>query len=407
MIKIGIVAVFILWSVSLLAGCSLPPDNQIFIASRNGETEKVKALLAKEPALVKAALKKQDIHDDSRKEPWKRDVEGDTPLHSALRNGHQDTADILITNGADVNVRNCRGETPLNVASSGGLVKSAETLISRGADVNAGNSFGESPLINAARLGHRDIVELLVTKGADVNAADNHGETPLSCAIAKDFSEISGYLLDHKAGLGNTGMTPLHLAAHCGSLKTAELLTTRGEKVNERDKYGNTPLHYSHGPVSLLLLEKGADIDARGKDGATPLLTAAMQHEPREVWLLISKGADVNVSDKAGNTPLHGAADGHPDLVRKLIEAGENVTAKNIYGLTPLHVTAETGDLSSAEMLISRGADINAGDRNRKTSLDYALETAGDSRLPEERRERCRKYADYLIGKGAVQRKSP
>lgn len=400
--KVNIAAVISLFICMLLSGCGTSQDKAIWNAVRKGETEKVKALLLKNPNLVNTLYQEEYVIVKGTVTPKYDDREGDTVLFCALNNGHAGTAELLITKGANVNVKNCYKETPLHKASLKGLSGITELLISKGADINAKNGSNQSPLFYAVDNGHKDIVELLISKGADLNIEDNDRETPLTQAIKKDFVEITDCLLKRGATLNKSGTTLLHIASHYGSLKTTEYLLTKGAPVNGRDKNKDTPLHLSHGGVTVLLIEKGADVNAKGKDNDTPLLRAALAHEPREVWLLISKGANVNALNASRNTPLHYSSDGCAKSVKHLIDSHADVTMQNMYGLTPLHKSSIMGYQDIADMLLSNGANINARDKNNKTPLDYALETAGDTNRPEDIRERCRKYAEYLRGKGAI-----
>jgi|ETN07SMinimDraft_1059922.scaffolds.fasta_scaffold27627_4 ankyrin repeat protein len=91
----------------------------------------------------------------------------------------------------------------------------------------------------------------------------------------------------------------------------------------------------------------------------------------------LSRGADVNAKDKDGFTPLHLAANkGHKEIVKLLIAEGADVNAKDDGGRTPLHGTAYWGRKEIVELLIAKGADVNVkievGELKGLTPLDAA-----------------------------------
>ncbi len=86
--------------------------------------------------------------------------------------------------------------------------------------------------------------------------------------------------------------------------------------------------------------------------------------------LLLDQGADVNARDNFSNTPLH-AAVRHPAMVDLLLARGAEVNAQNAFGNTPLHLAV--GDLRVVEMLLAAGADPRARNLFDKTPLDYSL----------------------------------
>ena len=94
--------------------------------------------------------------------------------------------------------------------------------------------------------------------------------------------------------------------------KVAALLATEATLVNARDKDGSTPLHYAtwkgHQAVVALLLKAGAEVNAANHNehwGTTPLHAAAHANQAAIASMLIEHGADLNAKDMSGHTPLH------------------------------------------------------------------------------------------------------
>ena len=120
-----------------------------------------------------------------------RDNNGCTILNKVLTEGRWDIARLLIEGGADVNARDQGGETPLRIAVGKGHKKTVALLISKGAELSDRDVPGASPLYEAVRLADKAIVELLVAKGADTNAVGPEGRSCLAEALRGERSEIA------------------------------------------------------------------------------------------------------------------------------------------------------------------------------------------------------------------------
>ena len=103
------------------------------------------------------------------------------------------------------------------------------------------------------------------------------------------------------------------------------------------------------------LIADGADVNAKNRDGTTPLQTAAIRGHKEFLQLLIANGADVNAKNEDGMTPLHCAAIG--TSLNYLSRGGR-------YGVDHKEI---------AELLISAGADVNAQDEDGETPVDIAI----------------------------------
>ena len=102
----------------------------------------------------------------------------------------------------------------------------------------------------------------------------------------------------------------------------------------------------------------------RSSDGWTPLHLAAFFGRDDAVTLLIDHGAPLDAlsTNATRNTPLHAALAGalSPVIVRRLVFAGADVTARGAHHVTPLHLAASRGDGALCDLLIARGADVQA-----------------------------------------------
>ena len=113
--------------------------------------------------------------------------------------------------------------------------------------------------------------------------------------------------------------------------------------------------------AALRALESGADVDARGPDGATALLWAAHKGDRELVAALLEREANPDAANDYGVTPLAAAAvEADAEIIEALLEAGADVEAANAEGQTALMVVARTGRVEAARLLIEHGANVNA-----------------------------------------------
>lgn len=121
------------------------------------------------------------------------------------------------------------------------------------------------------------------------------------------------------------GDTLLHTVTVSGNLGLVQFLVSKGADVNAKGEYGITPMSlaavYDHDEIVRFLVSKGADMDVRDSSGLTPLCTAVITRRFEIVKFLVSKGADVNAKDNDGRTPLYWA-EGHPEISEFLISKG-------------------------------------------------------------------------------------
>jgi uncharacterized protein len=261
-------------------------------------------------------------------------------------------------------------------------------------DPNGKDRWGYTPLLMAARYGDSPLVSLLIQRGAEVDQGRKH-LTPITYAARRKAADIvrllrdrgatesivTGlYLGDHKrvkkelardpaqATLRDEEETPiLHHAVEALQPAFVALLLKHGATIADVDPNGETPLHrcadIRQAPqapaakMANLLLDRGADPNARNWDDVTPLHQAVRARNLAVVEVLLARGADPNARDKnRGSTPLRravtgtgaGGTAGTDDLMapltRILLEYGADPDARDKRGV-PVHASARAPDV--------------------------------------------------------------
>ncbi|HMG34180.1 MAG TPA: ankyrin repeat domain-containing protein [Blastocatellia bacterium] len=177
-------------------------------------------------------------------------------------------------------------------------------------------------------------------------------------------------------GKDEGGSTALHHAAGYGPLANLELLINNGADVNAKNRRSSTPLQWAiHDEAKVrLLLSKGADVNTKQAQGRTPLFLAAMLgNGVPTIRLLLARGADPNLASANGQTPLMmAAARGNVEAIRMLIEKEAQVNARDGAGETALMSGCTSGNADAVRLLIEKGADVKVKSKRNETALGFA-----------------------------------
>jgi ankyrin repeat protein len=252
-----------------------------------------------------------------------------SPLLYAARDGRLDIVQTLVAAKADVNQVDNNGITPLINAITNNHVEVARFLIDRGADINASDWYGRTPLWSAVETRNQDfdantqensidrapfvgLIKLLIERGANVNVRTK--EVP---PFKRHFLKGTGSL----SWVDFTGQTPFLTAALAGDVTVMRLLLDHGADPKIPTIQGTTALMaaaginwvfyqtYDEGSKALLeavqlCYQLGMDVNAVNSMGLTALHGAANRGSDDIIRFLVEKGAKLDVKDKEGRTPL-------------------------------------------------------------------------------------------------------
>eukprot|EP00163_Fabomonas_tropica_P015614 TRINITY_DN28422_c0_g1_i1.p1 TRINITY_DN28422_c0_g1~~TRINITY_DN28422_c0_g1_i1.p1 ORF type:complete len:1127 (-),score=180.66 TRINITY_DN28422_c0_g1_i1:723-4103(-) len=393
-----------------------------------------------------------------------RDSQGRTPLHIAIEEGELDCAKVLISNGADKKAQDKQGLDPVHLAGSAdavnlllGLPVPADSQVphsKREAAKKQALHATEGSTNSASKDSKPQLVSSMPSSTADglPSPRPSDGSTPargsssaelqnprhphrtpdqmtevlqtqLVLAVrSQDTDKVVMLLHEHEDELDTTqshlpeAWTPLHEAVLIQARDCVEVLLDYGFSVHAETVAGVTPLPLacSKGDydLAILLLERGARVDATDRQGLRPLLLAASippggqggpgasagrgtPHKTRKghkgghrgqsdfisrgadiVKELLNRGAQPNHTDVNQWNALHHAChSGSPEAVEYLLSRDPNTAVQRTKdGETPLHRACLSGSRECVELLLEQGTPIDAVDVDQQSPLHVAVQ---------------------------------
>ncbi|WP_382160847.1 ankyrin repeat domain-containing protein [Hydrogenophaga sp. ANAO-22] len=204
----------------------------------------------------------------------------------------------------------------------------------------------------------------------DLAQAVASGEVERARQLIKDGAQVNAV----DAG----GQTALLIAARAGDLEMARLLLRSAADPNGRGgpftPLGAAALH-GHAPLVRLLLRAGAEVDAVGLNGQTPLMNAIKLDRLDAAALLLQAGADTRTADRSGDDPLVAAIhEDRPRMLDLLLAHGADPNRADANGLTPLYWARQLQRDALAQRLLAVGAREDQQRQTLRASRPYPKE---------------------------------
>lgn len=196
-----------------------------------------------------------------------------------------------------------------------------------------------------------EALEKEVAKGLDINApiqvTERVAETPIILALSENKKKVIDWLLSKNVELNQEDNPAILMASSNCDAKTVKLLIEKGANVNARHKIGktamNNALYGNQYEVIMLLLENGYDL----KNDGSALRQAVSNRQRHAIEIFLDYGIDVNFCK--------------PDMVYP-------------YNSTPVHVAAANNDLATVKWLVEHGADVTIKDKYGERPYNCAVE---------------------------------
>ncbi|MEI0797955.1 ankyrin repeat domain-containing protein [Brachyspira intermedia] len=250
-------------------------------------------------------------------------------------------------------------------------------------------SYTDKEIISFIESGDLETIKKLIeSKSLDVNynLGDKYSKsTPLIQAIKYKQTDIINYLLENNADINLkeelTGFTPLMASFH--DITITELLIEKGADIEARNVDGINALVYA---VSLndeemvkFLLENGADANTVCEIEnehiymlPTPLIYAAYKGNTNIINILLENGADINYTTDEMTPLIYAAYKGNTNIINTLLENGVDINYTNYYGMTALMYAASYNQFEAVKILLENNADTSITDEYGRTALDLA-----------------------------------
>jgi len=273
-----------------------------------------------------------------------RTNDGLTPLMLACRTLNTEAMECLILRHASVKARDKAGQTPLHQLGAdwgtsqdidlAAWKQALNLLLKAGADLNALDDAGESLIFRTLRRGERgrELARIEVASGANIHLANRKGETPFDVLAGNwtrsedqwTFMKALGFDPNARLACGHTLLIHFILQKRTDD---ALWLLDHGTDLRMGDSNESLPLAYAaankNDALVLKLIQLGAPISSRDKDGDTPMMQSLIEGSSDQAQLLLKHGAKPEDAFRGDYKAWKKLLAANPPLALKQIQEGD------------------------------------------------------------------------------------
>ena len=328
-----------------------------------------------------------------------QDENGFTLLHHAAFHNQPSIIQYLLDSGLDINQVDIDGNTPLHFAIKNGYIETMQCLLNdKGVDTTIVNNDKDSPFHTAIRHGSPELVRAYMSHpSVDYFVKGKRGRIAFHLAAELDKDKLFEVILDFaKKGAfrlcakDDDDLTPLHVAARSGSARSLDIMISHAQSVGypvEKilsflDEENSTPLNSAvdagYTDVVEVLMKYGASPIAMKDDQPSPLHQAAFLGSISVLKALGNHCTldQLEITNSNGRTPLHIAAfsSRNVECVQYFIDRGCDVNCQDYNSDTPLIAAVCSGALASVKVLLKNGANPLLQMKNGGNALQFAIQ---------------------------------
>lgn len=313
----------------------------------------------------------------------------DATVYAIIEKASNESVKFLLDQkGNDVNKLTHDGRTYIFWAAYKGNVELMEYLLSKGAKTNILDDHGNTILNFAASTGQANtkVYDLCIKKGANLlKDLDHEGANALLLVAPydKDFTLINYFVskgLDLKSTDAN-GNTAFNYAAKTGNTVLLKQLVEKGLKFNDNAMImASQGTRSSANTIELYQYLEGLKIKptAVAKNGENALHAIVRKEKQLDIIrYFLSKGVDMNQADNEGNTVFMNAASANSEteVIELLASKLKNINQVNKKGVSALAMAVRNNTAEIVNLLIAKGADVNATDANGDNLAYYLIQS--------------------------------